>query len=167
MSNRCLSDTDTTPKTRTELDNQINNCNNSDAQSKKCEFYCPDGRHRESDGNCYQNSCKYDPINSETASGNKYVTFNPSCLNHGTSVTDTKTVRSADGHGTWTFVGSFSCSLGVRTKGETTTLTCDSGYYGRDKGTATTYDDECIEVQWRTSKNFPTSCPASYSTSNQ
>ena len=126
VSNRCQSTTDTTPKTRSELDGQINNCNNDTGQTAKCEFYCPDGWHRETDGNCYQNSCKYETQNSNPARGGKIVTFTPRCLDHGESVSDTKTIRSADGWGTRTFTANFSCNLGVRTKSnETPTLNCD------------------------------------------
>ena len=108
VSNRCLSTTDTTPKSRSVLDNQINTCNNGTGQTVKCEFYCPDGWHKETDGNCYQNSYRYEPEESSRVTGNVYVTYTPKCLLAGESDTQTKTARSADGWGTWTFTRTFS-----------------------------------------------------------
>ena len=69
-----------------------------------------------------------------SVTGGKTVTYTPGCIDtsgaggngHNGSMTDTKTVRSIDGHGTWTFKATFTCNLGVRTRtNETPELTCD------------------------------------------
>ncbi|MDR1746568.1 MAG: hypothetical protein LBR49_04780, partial [Tannerella sp.] len=65
------------------------------------------------------------------------------------------------------FSASFSCDYGVRTYTENVELKCKDGYYKRDAGTPNNnYDDECLRVSRRVSKEFPSSCPAQYSTAN-
>jgi hypothetical protein len=99
-----------------QLDGQIGQCTESNPvnndQSQKCQFFCPNGRHKESDGNCYQNSYKYEPEESSRVTGNLYVTYTPDCLNAGQSDTETKTLPSADGHGTRTFTRTFTNPTG-------------------------------------------------------
>jgi hypothetical protein len=142
------------------LDGQHSNCTegipaNAD-QTKKCEFYCPDGWHKESDENCHKNSCKSENETSMQVTGGKTVTYTPGCIDtagdvkngHNGSMTDTKTVRSADGYGTRTFTATFTCTNGVRTKSnENPQLQCDGGYRERPNG-AGEQDNECLPTSW-------------------
>jgi hypothetical protein len=152
-SNRCRSATDTSPKKKEEVDGQINNCTESSAhsdadQTKKCQFFCPNGRHPESDGNCYQNSYKYEPLVSSGVTGGLSVTYKPDCLLAGHSDTEVETIRSADGHGTRTFTATFTNptgeQAGTRIMNETINLTCDTYWYRWTEGTSDPKDDRCI-----------------------
>jgi hypothetical protein len=86
-SNRCLSATDTSPKPNNVLHGQLSRCNNTNDPTKqtteKCEFYCPNGWHREMDGNCHPNSCAYNPVESKRTRDGRSVVFTPRCMAHG------------------------------------------------------------------------------------
>jgi hypothetical protein len=61
--------------------NQQGACNNTlSDQSKKCEYYCPDGFHKEGNA-CIENSCPAQSVTVTESLGT--ATYNVPCLNHG------------------------------------------------------------------------------------
>jgi hypothetical protein len=125
------------PWTRDELNNQISACNNGTGQNVKCEFYCPQGYHKESISGvdwCYQNSVRKGITELSSTAWGVQVLYNPDCIDAGQETTVTMTAPSADGNGTLTFTGTFRAgtweNAGTRSKiSEKVSLTCKPWYW--------------------------------------
>jgi hypothetical protein len=77
----------------------------------KCEFYCPQGYHKETDG-CYQNSVRkgITEISEITAYGGITAEYNPDCIDAGD--TTTTSVEKEITGGKWTFTAVFQAGTG-------------------------------------------------------
>lgn len=118
--------------------NQYIYCANSDSpdekQDLKCQFYCPNGWHKEGGGTaqqkCVENSCGAQS-STMTGTSNRSTTYAVPCLDHNKSATLTTTV--AISHGRVVYTNTFSCSLGdLSAKNSTCSLsstTCDAYYH--------------------------------------
>jgi hypothetical protein len=101
------------------------------ANTNQCEFYCPNGWHKEgtslANRKCVANSCGYDTqLHTE---GGYSMTFELGCVDHGKPTPDSvKPQRTTDGHGTITFTRKYSaCSYGGTRSITSTTysVSCD------------------------------------------
>ena len=160
------------PGTKDELNNQINACNNTDVQAKRCEFYCPQGRHPEgnnlSNRKCVQNSVRKGiTITSMTVYGGITVTYDPDCVDAGQETTTVVTKEITGGKRTFTLKtrGKTGSEAGTREiLSETVSLECykNQGYWEWENGAEK--DHQCLPTSWVQTQ--PPTCYPPSSTTN-
>ncbi|MDR3169733.1 MAG: hypothetical protein LBU27_08615 [Candidatus Peribacteria bacterium] len=113
--------------TKERINNPIDqnkSCTNSNSpdpdfdQSLKCQFYCPNGWHKEGEEGasqkCVENSCGKQNYTRIETPGNRSVTYDVPCLDNTQNATVSTTVTIEDGKTIYT--NTFMCELGELTE---------------------------------------------------
>ncbi|MDR3168396.1 MAG: hypothetical protein LBU27_01145 [Candidatus Peribacteria bacterium] len=107
-------------------------------QSQKCQFYCPNGWHKETSSTgqqkCVENSCgaQQQTKTEKRQDSNKEITYNVVCINHGTNK-DISTKADIANGGEVTYTKNYGCTTGNMLSGDVSYKYkidyCDVGYH--------------------------------------